>query len=120
MEYIKLIDKGKEKEIAKKLKKILKAGGTIIIPTDTVYGLAADASNEEAVRKIYELKQREFSNPMSILVANQKMIKKVTKQISDTEEKIIKRFFPGALTMILEKSDCISNLVTAGRNTVRS
>lgn len=120
MEYIKLIDKNEEKQITQKLKKILEAGGVIIIPTDTVYGLAADASNERAVKKIYELKQRAFSNPMSILVSSKKMIKDVTKQISKLEERIIENFFPGALTMILKKNNSISHLITAGKDTVRS
>ncbi|MDE5831201.1 MAG: Sua5/YciO/YrdC/YwlC family protein, partial [Clostridia bacterium] len=65
MEYIKLKDC--TEDIINRIKDILKSGGIIIIPTDTVYGFAADASNESAIKKIYDLKAREYSNPMNIL-----------------------------------------------------
>ena len=76
---------------------IIKKGGIIIFPTDTVYGIAADAQNEKAVRKIYELKNREFSNPCNILVSNIDMIRNVTSQISKKEEEIVSKHFPRSI-----------------------
>lgn len=116
MEYIKLEDNYK-KEI-EKVAEIIKQGGVAIIPTDTVYGIAADSLNEEAVKKVYEIKKRKFTNPCNILVSNIEMIKNVTKSVSKEEEKIIKAYFPGALTIIFEKNDKIPNIVTANLDTI--
>ena len=115
MEYIKL-SKENQKDI-KKVIDTLNKNGVVILPTDTVYGIAADASNEEAVRKIYEVKHRKFTKPCNILVSNIDMIRKVTKNVSPEEEKIMKKYFPGALTMIFDKNDKIPNIVTANLDT---
>lgn len=93
MEYIYLSKENEQKTIEKAIK-IIKNGGVIILPTDTVYGIAADAQNENAVKKIYELKNREFSKPCNILVSNIEMIKEVTTNISKKEKSIIKEHFP--------------------------
>lgn len=116
MEYIKL-SKNYKNEI-EKVVEILDKGGVSIIPTDTVYGIAVDSLNEEAVKKIYELKNRDFSKPCCILVSNIEMIRKVTKGISPEEEKIVKAFFPGALTIIFEKNKEIPDIVTANLDTI--
>ena len=97
---------------------IIKSGGIVIIPTDTVYGIAADAMNEDAVRRIYEIKGRDFSNPMNVLVSNLNMVKSVSKSMSGLEEEVIKEFFPGAITIILEKNSLVPNIVTAGNKTI--
>lgn len=93
MKYID-IEEGYSKDDIRIVAEIIKNGGVAILPTDTVYGIVADAINEEAVKKIYEIKIREFSKPCNILVSNMNMIKEVTKGISKKEEKIIKNFFP--------------------------
>lgn len=117
MEYID-IKNGYTKEDIKKLSDMIKSGEILILPTDTVYGIVCDSMNEKAVKKIYELKQRELSKPMNILISNIEMIRKVAKKISKEEEKIVKKFLPGALTIIFEKKDKISNTITAGKDTV--
>ena len=117
MEYID-IREGYTKEVLSKVADIISLGGVVILPTDTVYGIAADVMNEDSIKRIYEIKNRESSNPMSILVSNLEMIKKVTKNLSNIEEKIVKEFFPGALTVVFEKNDKVSDIVTAGLNTV--
>lgn len=93
MKYID-IERGYSKDDIKTASEIIKNGGVAILPTDTVYGIAADAINEEAVKKIYEIKKRELSKPCNILVSNINMIREVTKGVSKKEEKIIKKFFP--------------------------
>ena len=117
MKYIKLNEDEMEKR-AKEAKEVIKMGGIIIAPTDTVYGIIADALNEKAVEKIYEIKKRKKSNPLSILVSNKDMLKKVVKKVSFEEEKIINRFFPGAITLIFEKNEQIPDIVTSGLDTV--
>ena len=117
MKYIKL-NKDEIEKRAKEVVDVIKKGGIIIAPTDTVYGLIADALNEKAVEKIYEIKKRKKSNPCSILVSNNEMLKRVVKNISLEEKKIIDRFFPGALTLIFEKNEQIPDVVTSGLNTV--
>ncbi len=96
MEYI-YLNKENEQSTIRKTIEVIKSGGVIIIPTDTVYGIAADAQNEKAVRKIYELKNREFSNPCNILVSNIDMIRNVTSQISKKEEEIVSKHFPRSI-----------------------
>lgn len=96
----------------------LKNGDIVIIPTDTVYGIACDAINQNAVRKIYKLKHRKINNPMNILVSDIDMIRKVVKNVSETEEKLIKEFLPGAMTIVFEKNEIIPDCVTAGLNTL--
>ncbi len=118
MEYFKLKDL--TEDAIDKLKDIICEGGVIITPTDTVYGLIADSLNEKAIKKVYSLKKREFSNPMCIIVSNIDMIKKVTKSVSLTEEKVINKFFPGPLTIIFEKNNMISQIATAGLDTIRN
>ena len=118
MEYIDIKSKNYSKEDLKKISEVIKDGGCIIIPTDTVYGIASSALDENAVKRIFELKNRAFSKPINILVSNFEMIKNVTKSISLEEEKIIKKFFPGALTIVFEKNDKIPEIVTSGLNTI--
>ena len=117
MKYIKLNEDEIEK-IAKEAIEVIKMGGIVIAPTDTVYGIIADALNEKAVEKIYEIKKRKKSNPLSILVSNKDMLKKVVKKVSLEEEKIIDKFFPGAITLIFEKNKQIPDIVTSGLDTV--
>ena len=93
MKYIALNEQNEDTAI-KEVVETINSGEVVIIPTDTVYGIAADALNERAVKKIYELKNREISKPCNILVSNIEMIKEVTKGITKKEEEIIEKFMP--------------------------
>jgi len=93
MKYIKLSHDNEENTIIK-TKEVIANGGIAILPTDTVYGIVSDCLNEEAVKRIYNLKNRDFSKPCNILVSNIDMIRKVTKEVSKKEEHIINKFFP--------------------------
>ncbi len=101
-----------------KIVEILKNGGLAIIPNDTVYGIICDALNIDSINKIYELKNRDYSKPMLILVSNKKMLKKCCKSINKLEEELINNYLPGELTIILDKSDYINDLVTSNFPTV--
>lgn len=93
MKYIALNEQNEDTAI-KEVVETINSGEVVIIPTDTVYGIATDALNERAVKKIYELKNREMSKPCNILVSNIEMIKEVTKGITKKEEEIIEKFMP--------------------------
>lgn len=98
--------------------KIIRDGGIVIFPTETVYGIGTNGLDEKAIKKIYEVKQRSFNKPISLLVNNIEMVNKIAKNISKLEYKIMESFFPGPLTIILEKRDIIPNILTANTNTV--
>lgn len=102
----------------KELANILRNGGIAIIPTDTVYGMVCDALSEEAVRKVYKLKQRDFNKPMIILVSNYEMLAKYTKNINSLQKELIDTYSPGPMTIILEKSELIPDIVTAAKEEV--
>jgi len=97
---------------------ILKSGKIVVFPTETVYGIGVNALNENAVKRLYEIKQRPKDKPISLLVSNIEMIEQVAKNITELEYAIIKEFFPGPLTIILNRNDNLSDLVTAGGNTI--
>src|SRR3990167_8216335 len=91
------------KNVLNKAVKIIKNGGVVVCPTDTVYGFLADASNKKAVEKIYKIKNRPKSKPLSIFVKDFKMVKEVAV-IDEKQAKILSEFWPGNHTFILKKS----------------
>ena len=91
---------------------------TVILPTETVYGLGANALNSEAVEKIFIAKGRPQDNPLIVHVSNMSMLAKCVKEIPEVALTLMHAFWPGPLTLILEKSDLIPNNVSAGLNTV--
>lgn len=99
-----------KKEIENIRNNILK-GKIIICGTDTLYGLCANALDQEAVKKVYNLKKRDLNKPISIFLKNKEDIEKYT-HVDDTAKKIIDRFLPGPLTIILKKKDKIPNIVS--------
>lgn len=96
----------------------LKNGGTVVFPTETVYGLGADALNEDAVKKIFEAKGRPADNPLIIHIAEKEDVYKIASCVDDDAKKLIDAFWPGPITMIFKKRPEINNVVTAGLNTV--
>ncbi len=93
------------------------SGGIVGVPTETVYGLAADATNEVAVRKIFTAKGRPFIDPLIVHVCDIEMAEKVADFTEDAK-KLAKAFWAGPLTMILPKKESIGDIVTAGHSTV--
>lgn len=96
----------------------LDKGNIIVYPTDTIYGLGCDVENDSAVKKIYEIKGRKESKPLLCLAANEKMVSDYTKDISARCKEIMSVFWPGPLTLVLEKNDKISSLVSAESQTI--
>ena len=97
---------------------IIRRGGTVAFPTETVYGLGASAYSASAAEKIYAAKGRPSDNPLIVHVCSKEQITDVAASISHDAQKLIDAFMPGPLTLILNKKDCISDGVTAGLKTV--
>ena len=95
----------------------LKDGKIIVYPTDTIYGIGANIYDTQAVRKVYNIKQRDHTKPLSIIVHNTDQIKQITKT-NKTIDKILETYLPGAYTFILPKKDIISDSITANKKTV--
>lgn len=97
---------------------IIKNGGIVVFPTETVYGIGTNGLDKDAVKRLYNIKKRPLNKPISLLVSDFEMIEKVVKDISELEYKIMKKFFPGPLTIILNKKDIVPDIVTSGGSTV--
>jgi len=97
---------------------IIKKGGVVAFPTETVYGLGANALNPFAVAKIFEMKERPSFDPMIVHIASFDDLATLSKGINENVMRLIKCFWPGPLTIVLPKSDIIPDIVTSGLNTV--
>ena len=97
---------------------IIKQGGLVLFPTETVYGLGANGLDEDAVKKIYIAKGRKQDNPLILHVSNFDMVSKIAKDISDIEYTLMKTFWPGPFTIILNRTKIVPDIVTAGLDTV--
>ena len=97
---------------------ILKNGGILAFPTETVFGIGADMNNESAVRRIYEIKERNFSKPLSLHVASLDVAKPYIKNVPDDAYILEKNYLPGPLMMIFDKTDLVPNYVTANLHKV--
>ena len=98
--------------------KIIREGGLAAFPTETVYGLGADALNPEASRKIYEAKGRPSDNPLIIHIADMEALEKIVLHVPTKAEKLAEHFWPGPLTMIFAKSGRVPLETTGGLQTV--
>lgn len=98
--------------------KLLKQGEVVGVPTETVYGLAGDSRNPEAIRKIFEAKGRPADNPLIVHISKLEMLKGVVKTVSDDAKKLMQSFWPGPLTIIMPKGDEICKETCAGLDSV--
>lgn len=97
--------------------KALNKDKLIVFPTETVYGIAGNALKVEVIDKLFQAKNRDYSKPFSLMLSDISKIKDIA-YVSEDEEKVINKFMPGPITLILKKRDCISDLATAGKDTV--
>lgn len=104
-------------ETLEESRKVLENGGVIVFPTDTLYGLGANALDENAVLKIYKIKVRSAEKPISVLVRDIAMAKKIAC-IDSKAEKILERLWPGSITVILRKKDIVPYILTSGEEKV--
>lgn len=96
----------------------LKAGCLVAFPTETVYGIGADASNENAVSRIYSVKGRPSNHPLIIHISSYKQVEKWARDIPDYAIKLAKEFWPGPMTLILKRNKLAKNFVTGGQDNV--
>lgn len=92
----------------------LRAGGVVAFPTETVYGLGADALNEDGVRRVFALKGRPSNNPLIVHVSDESMAKRVVGAWPDIASRLASAFWPGPLTLVLPRAACVPEVVTAG------
>lgn len=102
----------------KKQAELLKEGNTVIFPTETVYGLGANALDENAVKKIYEAKGRPSDNPLIVHISSKEEVYKLANDISDKAKVLMSKFWPGPLTMIFKKKDIVPQRTSGGLDTV--
>jgi L-threonylcarbamoyladenylate synthase len=97
---------------------ILKEGGLVAFPTDTVYGLGASANLTDAVKRIYQVKQRPLNMPLPLLTGDIFQIEEYTESIPPAARILINHFLPGALTLVLPVSDNVPDIITGGKTSV--
>ena len=97
---------------------LLKSGGVVAIPTETVYGLAADATNEAALRQVYAIKQRPADNPLIVHIADVSQANDWAAEFPPLAQKLAQAFWPGSLTLVLRAKDSVSNIVRGNQPTV--
>ena len=112
-----ILDGNSESEIDECVE-MLRAGSVIGIPTETVYGLAAIATNSSAINLVFTIKERPTSHPLILHIADVSMLDDWATNISSEARALCKKFWPGPLTLILHKSDKVLTEVTGGRDTV--
>ena len=97
---------------------IIKSGGLVLFPTETVYGLGANGLDENAVKEIYVAKGRSSDNPLILHISNVDMLSQIATNISDLEYRLMNAFWPGPFTIILNRKKVVPNIVTANLETV--
>jgi len=97
-----------------KARQVLLSGGIVAYPTESFYGLAVDVGNEEAIERLFSLKNREKGKPFLIILPGIEILEKYVENISDKALKLIKEFWPGGLTMLFKANRQVSTLLTAG------
>ncbi len=107
-----------QKAVMKKAARIIRQGGLVAFPTETVYGLGANALDKKAVRKIFEAKGRPLDNPLIVHIADVKDLSKLARNIPKEAGILTKKFWPGPLTLVLFKKKIVPKEVTAGGNTI--
>lgn len=98
--------------------RMIAGGGLVAFPTETVYGLGADALNSDAVSRVYAAKGRPSDNPMIVHISSDEDLKKLTPKITKDMERLMKVFWPGPMTMIVKRNPIIPDVTTGGLDTV--
>ncbi len=118
MKLVTINPKRPERGIIQKAAALIRAGGLVAFPTETVYGLGADALNPRAIRKLFKAKGRPAGKPLIVGIAHRRDIARVAKRIPPRARLLIKKFWPGPLTLVLKKRAAVPAAVTAGGTTV--
>jgi L-threonylcarbamoyladenylate synthase len=103
-----------QQEAIERAAAIIREGGLVAFPTETVYGIGADATNERAVSRIFQAKDRPADNPVIVHVSSREMVDRVAVSVGPTAERLIRKFWPGPLTLILDRKPEVAPAVSAG------
>ncbi|MEM4589670.1 MAG: L-threonylcarbamoyladenylate synthase [Candidatus Micrarchaeia archaeon] len=106
------------KRIIEEVSSLLNSGEVIVFPTETVYGLGANAFDSSAVSKIFKIKNRPKDNPLIVHISSVEMLKFLVEEISEDANRLINKFWPGPLTLILKKNNLVPEITTAGLDTI--
>ncbi len=118
MNLIKVNSRKPDRKAILKAAEIIKDGGLVVFPTETLYGLGANAFDPRAVSKIFRVKGRSEQKPLIILIARKEDLRGVACDIPPLTWKLVKKFWPGPLTLVLKKKKIIPKEVSAGSNTI--
>ncbi len=94
-----------------KIVEIINSSGLVISPTDTVYGIMGDALNKESIKNVYDVKHRDYKKPLILLMSSIDMIKEYTLDISEDEMNLMKKFFPGCMTLLLRRNSKVDDMI---------
>ena len=111
-------DPGRDRQVMEEAGRIIRAGGLVAIPTETVYGLAGDALRPESSKKIYEAKGRPSDNPLIVHIARLEDLDRIARDIPGEAYALAGRYWPGPLTMVLNKKEIVPRETTGGLDTV--
>ncbi len=109
----KKVDSGKARSITQAAQVILE-GGVIIYPTETIYGIGANALEPKIVEKVFAIKERKKSNPILVLVPNRESLEELVIGVPERAEVLMRNFWPGPLTIVFQASPIVSPILTAG------
>lgn len=105
-------------EILNEIVDVLNNDGLIIFPTDTVYGIACNSFSDNAIKKLFIAKNRSFDKPIGVLTDSVSKIKLVVNNINFREDELMDKYFPGNLTIIFDKNENVSDVLTSGNTTI--
>ena len=94
-----------------KIVEIINSSGLVISPTDTVYGIMGDALNKESIKNVYDVKHRDYKKPLILLMSSIDMIKEYTLDISEDEMNLMKKFYPGCMTLLLKRNSKVDGMI---------
>ncbi len=116
--YILLANDNTDQEAIEEAGSVIRSGGLVAFPTETVYGLGGDALNHHAARKIYAAKGRPSDNPLIVHIADTDSLQDIAQEIPEAARVLAEKYWPGPLTMIFHKKACVPDETTGGRDTV--
>ncbi|MDP3029128.1 MAG: L-threonylcarbamoyladenylate synthase [Deltaproteobacteria bacterium] len=115
---IKVNAQNPDEEAIRKACAVLKQGGILAFPTETFYGLGADALNEQALKRVFALKQRDYAKPLLVIISEKDQLHSLVSDIPSVAEKLMDSFWPGPLTIIFKARKGLPSLLTGGTDTV--
>ncbi len=117
MEYIRL-SRTNEDEVIRRVIEVLRAGGVAAIPTETFYGLAVVYDNDEALRRLYELKRRPFEKAIPVIIGSADQLPMLADEVPEEARRLMEKYWPGPLTIVLKARKDLSSHLTAGTDKV--